>query len=116
MKHFITLPNQRNVSVGAYAAAWKAIKQAPTKHFPGFQHFPARGSEILAAMSAGLHDRINQRIPAFGRGRKWSCDEQANLMRLASAVNTPRLIVRRAAHSGEARRLIDSRLFHRVEA
>lgn len=114
MKHIITLPNQRQVTAGTYAAAWRAIKAKPDAFFPGWDYFPISGREILKAMRDGLHDRINRHIPQAGR--KWDADAQGDLWRLARAVNTPRLIVRRQAFGPEARRIIDSRLTHRVEA
>lgn len=72
----ITLPNGHRTSLGTYAKSWRAIKQKPDSMFSGFCHFPERGHCILQRMREGLHDRINQHLPYYGKGRKWDPDWQ----------------------------------------
>jgi hypothetical protein len=53
--------------------AWKTLAALPandSRLWPGFFDWPEPASRILAAMRAGMHDRINQAIPACQRGRR----------------------------------------------
>lgn len=111
MQHYITLPNQRHVSLGSYVAAWKAIKANPGALYPGFDHFPTRGHEILAKMRAGLHDRINRHLPPVSVR---ALDAEGELLRLAAYLRTPRLIIRRQSLGIHARRVADARFPQRL--
>lgn len=97
----IVLGDGRKMPLGSYVAAWKATLAAdPAQRFKGSPCDPSgwRGSysraELLGEFRRGLDDRINRRIPSYGRGRKWSSDWQASARRLSRDVNTPRLVVR----------------------
>lgn len=97
----VKLGSGQRVPLATYCAAWRACRTAP----PGQ---PVRGSlcdpftaramstagQELAEFRRGMHDRINRHLAAFGRGRKWSGQWQADAARTARDVNTPRLIVR----------------------
>jgi len=108
--NYITLPNQRRVSVGQYAAAWKAIKAKPDALYPGFDHFPNPGREILAKMRAGLHDRINRHLPPIPARAEEAFWE---LFRLSRDLPT-RTIIRRVSLGPQARRIADTRFPHRL--
>ena len=110
MLHYITLPNQRRVSAGQYAAAWKAIKAQPDALYPGFDHFPTRGREILAKMSAGLHDRINRHLPAIPARAEEAFWE---LKRLATDLPL-RVIIRPQSLGPQARRIALARFPNRL--
>lgn len=93
--HFITLPSGDACTVGSYVRSWQKLKTyRPGALVFGFDPFPSRADDILAALAEGMADRINQHVKGFGAGRKWSYDWQAEASRTARAVNTPRLIVR----------------------
>lgn len=71
---YVTLPSGRRVTLGAYVRAWKrarAIAAAdpdawvPNAWGDGFG-YPI--SAILRTFQAGMHDRINQAVPASERG------------------------------------------------
>ena len=84
----IRLPNGRSVTLGAYVAAWRAVKSLdPSRPCGGFDHFPEPAGDILREMRRGMHDRINRHLSWFGTGRKWEQDYQINTMRRARAVN-----------------------------
>lgn len=91
MIRLITLPNGRRVTLGTYAAAWRAILAKPDGLFPGFDHFPERGRHILNRIREGLHDRINRHLPHYYKGRKWDPDWQSATIHAARELNTPRL-------------------------
>jgi hypothetical protein len=94
-KRVITLPNGKKCGLGVYVKAWRTLKTlAPGSRVNGFDHFPEDAAQILREIRKGMHDRINQRIPAYGVGRKWHQDWQRHALQCAHDVNTPRLIVR----------------------
>jgi len=108
--NYITLPNQRRVSVGQYAAAWKAIQAAPDALYPGFDHFPTRGREILAKMRAGLHDRINRHLPPIPARAEEAFWELSRLAR-----DLPRrILIRERSLSPHARRIATKHFPHRL--
>jgi hypothetical protein len=97
MKHYITLPNGRKVSVGAYAAAYRSLKAAPPEaRFPGFGFFPERADIILRAIRDGITERINRHLPGFGVGRNWEPALQASVRGLAYDL-ARRVIVRESS-------------------
>ena len=58
----ITLPNGRQVSIGAYVKAWKLLKSVDREQpFNDFDDFPMPAVEILQKFSAAADDRINIR-------------------------------------------------------
>jgi hypothetical protein len=58
----VTLPNGKRVSLGAYTAAWRAVKaMAPDTEVNGWNWYPVPARYVLNAMRAGLQDRINKR-------------------------------------------------------
>ena len=70
---YVTLPNGKRCALGAYAKAWRALKNMPASALvPGFADFPERAESILCAMRGGLSERINRHDAAHGVGRKWS--------------------------------------------
>jgi hypothetical protein len=71
---YVTLPSGRRVTLGAYVRAWKralAIAAGdpdawvPNAYGDGFG-YPI--SAILRTFREGMHDRINQAVPASERG------------------------------------------------
>lgn len=77
MRHYITLPNTRRVSVGVYAKAWRTLLRAnPHETYSGFAYTRETAESILHAMRGGLSERINAHIPGHGCGRKWQQDYQ----------------------------------------
>ncbi|MBR0998794.1 hypothetical protein ABIF65_003723 [Bradyrhizobium japonicum] len=95
-KRYVRLADGRAIGLGRYVAAWKACKALPdgTPIGRGVDGYGQTAAEALRDLRAGLADRINRHSPGYGRGRKWSADWQRHAMQAASAVNTPRLIVR----------------------
>ena len=71
MKRVITLPAvNMTVSIGQYV---KAVKLAISHPDAEFKHgltcwYPCKGRDIRAQFREGMHDRINQAIPAYQRG------------------------------------------------
>jgi hypothetical protein len=71
MTRIVTLPALgRSVPLGAYVRAIKLAKAHPDITF---RHgltawWPCTGQEIMEQFRAGMHDRINQRIPYRLRG------------------------------------------------
>jgi hypothetical protein len=71
MVRVVTLPALgRRVKVAAYVEAIKLAKSNPDTTF---KHgltawWPCTGREIMQQFRAGMHDRINQRIPYRSRG------------------------------------------------
>jgi hypothetical protein len=63
MPRHITLPNDRNVSLGTYVKAWRTLKtlppQAPVK---GFSFIYDTAGQILREIRHGIHDRINRHL------------------------------------------------------
>lgn len=74
------------VNLSTYARAWAATKAAApgTIYRSGLCHWgPTSREEILRNFSDGLHDRINQHISGYGRGRRWSDDYEIEARRVA---------------------------------
>ncbi len=71
MARVVTLPAPgRRVTLAAYVEAVKLAKANPDttfKHGPTAWR-PCTGREIMRQFRAGMHDRINQRIPYRSRG------------------------------------------------
>lgn len=104
MIRYIRLPNGRAVSVGAYVRAWRALLALDgAATVRDFGPWPEPASDVLRALRAGIHDRINRHTAAYGLGRKWAADWQRAAVQCAHAVNTPRLIVRWAPADLRAR-------------
>lgn len=62
MTRVVRIPNGRRVPLGAYVAAWRAVKAMPPDQLVrGWGHFAEPASRILADFAFGLHDRINLR-------------------------------------------------------
>lgn len=87
---------ERAVSVRAYVAAVKRAKAEPSTTFrAGLETWwPTAGLEVRGQFNRALHARINSRIPGYDVGRKWQPQWQADAMRAAHDVNTPRLAIR----------------------
>lgn len=108
----IQLPNGKRVSVAAYVKAWRIIRDAdPRREFGAWSHFPESAATIRREMLAGLDARINRHIPGFNIGRKWEPGAYWEAWRLSRAVNSPRLIVRRAQVPLEYRARLASRIW-----
>ena len=60
----------RTVTLGAYVRAVKLAKANPNAEFKTglTTWWPVTGSEIMQQFRRGVHDRINQGIPAHRRG------------------------------------------------
>jgi hypothetical protein len=113
MKYVVTLAPGKQVGVGAYARAWKEVRKArPNARFEnvGFTPWAESAADLLYRFRYGLHDRINQHIPGYGKGRKWSPNWQADTWNAARRVNTPRLLVRES----EVPYWLRSRVGHRI--
>lgn len=110
-QRYVTLGDGTRVTLAAYSAAWRACTAAApgTEFRRGLCGYGSRTrEEILEEFRDGVHDRINRRIPWYGRGRKWDGGWQRDARRTAREVNTPRLVVRWVPREFEAR------LRHRV--
>ena len=58
----IRLPNGRSVTLSAYVAGWKFLKDVPPNlEIKGWGDFPCYAAEVLRDFAHGLHDRINLR-------------------------------------------------------
>lgn len=72
MKRVIYLPAlDKYYSLGAYVAAIKKAKAHPNDTFPHTleKWWPGTGAEVVEEFRKGMHDRINQAVPAIKRGR-----------------------------------------------
>ena len=101
----IIIPSGRPVSVRAYVAAWKMLRQDEKAGIDcdvkDWGQFPCRGSAVLRDMRRGLVDRINQHEPSRP-GRMANDPDLANCVRrLAEKANSPRM----ALHRGEWRHI-----------
>jgi hypothetical protein len=73
LRKAIVLPNGKRVTLTVYTAAFRAIKEiAPERLVANFSDYPIPAADVLHAMRAGIHDRINRQNPDYGKGRKWS--------------------------------------------
>jgi hypothetical protein len=95
-KRYVTLGDGFRVGLGQYVEAWQKIKALPPgTYLPRIPNGnDGSAAEALQQFRDGMHDRINRHIPGYGKGRKWSLAWFWEAKRLASAVNTPRLVVR----------------------
>jgi hypothetical protein len=76
------LPNGKRVGLRAYRQAWQQLKALPAdERVSGFFDFAGPAGEVLAALRAGLQDRINKADPRFGQGRRWNSDWQIQISR-----------------------------------
>lgn len=110
----VTIGDGRRIPLAVYVAAWRRVRAAPPdtrfRGSPcGWSGVEETAAEILRQFRAGMDDRINRHMPWHGRGRRWEPDWQAEAVRLARAVNTPRLVVRWAPQE------FRQRLAHRIE-
>lgn len=82
----------RRVGVRAYVAGYQLARHNPDLLLRmGFDGWPATGREILAEFRQAFQTRINRHMPHYGQGRKWDPDWQAETLRAARELNTPRL-------------------------
>ena len=75
MKRYVTLTaTNRRISLGSYVKGIKAAKSNPDTVFKhGLSTWwSVTGAEIMHQFRAGMHDRINEGIPAIERGREVS--------------------------------------------
>ena len=64
MKHYITIPSGKAVSLSNYAKAWRAVKAMKPDAIiraGDWQWFEVKARDVLRDMMRGLHDRINIR-------------------------------------------------------
>lgn len=62
MKHIIGLPDGRQILLSEYLRSWKKLLTLPPQtSVERWEWFPCSAAEILRQISAGVHDRINQR-------------------------------------------------------
>jgi hypothetical protein len=88
----IGLPDGRHVLIPEYVRSWRILLTIPPdRSVANWSHFPTSAREILASISAGIHDRINRHIPGHGQGRKWDADWQRATLQAAHQLNHPRL-------------------------
>ena len=91
----ITLGDGRQVRLGTYVNAWTTCKKiAPHAWLPCTPGgWPGTAEDALQEFRAGLHDRINRRLPWYDKGRKWDSDWQRETLQAAIRLNTPRLAI-----------------------
>jgi hypothetical protein len=96
MSYYVTLGCSRKISLGRYTAAWKTCLALPpeTSIGRGVSGWDETAGQALAELRKGLEERINKHLPWYGKGRKWSWEWQVETRRAASALNTPRLVIR----------------------
>ncbi len=59
---YFILPNGRKCGLRYYLDSWHVLKAIPASHeVAGWEWYPVKAGRILAAIRAGVHDRINQR-------------------------------------------------------
>lgn len=97
MPRIIILGDGRPVTLATYVRAWKAALTAPANSMfagsPSDPRTPASREWVLREFRDALDDRINRKLPWYGRGRKWSSEWYWDAWRTARAVNDPRLRV-----------------------
>ncbi len=100
VRHAIRIPSGRRVTVRAYVSAWRSLARlerqgknpvVPVGQWDSYDGVPAMN--VLRAMRAGMHDRINRYLPDYGHGRKWQDQYQRDLRLAARDLNTPNLRV-----------------------
>lgn len=94
MKRCIVTPSGHRVGLNAYVDAWRRLKTVPADtEVSGWDWFARPASEILDAISSGVHSRINRHLPWSTETRKWDWQWQADMARAARDLNTPRLCI-----------------------
>ena len=66
MRHSITIPNGKRVCIRQYVAAIWVCKLNPEKDFSGWEWYPVKGRDIIAAFGRMVQDHCNRglTIPA----------------------------------------------------
>lgn len=107
-KRYVTLGDGRKVSLGQYTAAWKLAKAlppntrvngSPSAYFNG----PNTAGDALNEFREGLMDRINQKDPGFGKGRKWDSTWQRDARKLAETLRMKSEVPKGQAHPVDLR-------------
>jgi len=85
MKQYITIPDGRKVTLGAYAKAWRKVASMPADaRVPGWDFMPRNAASIRADMVNGMIDRINRHLPALSPRSE---ETYASFRRIAHAIN-----------------------------
>lgn len=93
---YVDLGHGRSCRLGVYVEGWRRARSLPPSTPVAFVPGGLGGgtvADVLAALRAGMHDRINRHLPWHGKGRRWSPDWQRAAVHAAAQVNTPRLAV-----------------------
>ena len=92
---YVTLGNGRKVTLGKYVAAWRTCLTLDPNAYVGTcpDGWDGRARDALAQFRAGMHDRINRRLPWYRRGRKWDNDWQRETLQAAARLNHPRYVL-----------------------
>jgi hypothetical protein len=110
----LQFPSGLSISVRAFLRAWQTLRSIPEKDLRGMTlpNFTERGRgasyvTVKRWMGDQLHARINQHIPAYGCGRKWSDRWQSECTRAARGANESTLPLARVPKD------LEQRLAHR---
>ena len=115
-KRYVTLGDGRKVGLGQYTNAWKRAKALPsTAEVRGAPGSADRGDVTTAKQAveqfrAGVHDRINQKMPGFQQGRKWDDTWQNDARRLAETMKMKAEVPAGQAHPVDLRPKVADRL------
>ena len=86
----IGLPCGRAVTVAEYVRSWRMLRNLDRdRPVERWSHFPTPAGEILDAIRARIHDRINRHLPDYGRGLSGTTRGSATAPR-SPATSTPR--------------------------
>jgi hypothetical protein len=93
---YVTLGDGRKIGLGKYVAAWKQCLALPgnTPIGKGIDGWGQTAAQALSDLRKGMDDRINRRIPGYGKGRKWGSDWYFSMWRASRDLNNPRLVIR----------------------
>jgi predicted RNA methylase/ribosomal protein S18 acetylase RimI-like enzyme len=113
-KRYVTLGNGQKVGLGQYTNAWRQAKAMnPETGVRGTPSDPSGGGtagDLVREMRAGMVDRINQKDPNYGKGRKWDATWQSDARRLADTMARKSEVPAGEAHPVDLRNKVADRL------
>ena len=94
MTPVILIPSGKQVTVSEYCKAWRTVcAMQPGIEVKGWEWYPIKAKDIPRELHKGMHDRIDQYLPYYDKGRKWRSNWQNQIRQAAWQLNYPRLII-----------------------
>lgn len=113
-KRYVTLGNGQKVGLGQYTNAWRQAKamnpETGVRGTPSDPNGGGTAGDMVREMRAGMVDRINQKDPDYGKGRKWDSTWQNDARRLADTLARKAEVPAGEAHPVDLRAKVADRL------